>query len=250
MVFGLIGWPLGHSYSAKYLNKKFSIEEKEDVYQLFPIERIESLPKLIRALPALAGLNVTIPWKEKVLPYLDEIDESAALVGAVNVIKIIRKENRILLKGYNTDFLAFKKTLENNFNLSSLRKGIILGTGGAAKATAQALRMLGIDYVKVSRIKSASDTIRYDNLNGEIIKSSDIIINATPLGMYPEVNNCPPIPYEFIKGDHICYDLIYNPAITEFLIKSASQGATIKNGLEMLYSQADMSLEIWRNNCE
>lgn len=250
--FGLIGFPLEHSFSKKYFSEKFLRENLSDcIYENFPIEFISELPSLIKSHPDLRGLNVTIPYKEQVIPFLDELDETAGKVGAVNTIKI--EEGSTTggagkLKGFNTDVFGFMQSimkLLQPIHTSSL----ILGTGGSSKAVAFGLKKMGIEFDFVSRNPDEKE-LRYEDLNKDVIRHYKIIINSTPLGLFPNAENFPPIPYEFITSSHLLFDLIYNPEETVFLQKGRERGALIKNGLEMLQLQADKSWEIWNLNAE
>ncbi|MDJ1493236.1 shikimate dehydrogenase [Cytophagaceae bacterium DM2B3-1] len=249
-IFGLIGYPLGHSFSKKYFTEKFAKEHITDAsYELFPLEDIKLLPGLISSQPNLRGLNVTIPYKEQVIPYLTSIDPAAKRIGAVNVIKIAPDGSTT---GYNSDYFGFKSTLEGFLNGNfisegkSLRKlkALILGTGGASKAVKIALDDMDIENVYISR-RAGENIFGYDDLTEKILSKYLLIINTTPLGMYPEVDVFPPLPYEWLTGDHLLYDLVYNPEQTIFLQKGAKQGAKIFGGLPMLYAQAEKSWEIW-----
>lgn len=240
-LYGLIGYPLGHSFSPGYFNATFLREDIPAAYQLFPLERIHELTQLLEDQPTLQGLNVTIPYKEQVIPLLDEVDEDAAAIGAVNCIKIINGKT----KGYNTDVMGFEQSLKPLLT-PEIQHAIILGTGGAAKAVKWVLNKLNIEYISVSR-KATKDIIGYEDLSVEDVKNRLLIINTTPLGMHPDNDSYPAIPYEAITEQHILYDLIYNPEITTFLQKGNAQGATIKNGLEMLQLQAEAAWTIWNS---
>lgn len=247
--FGLIGYPLEHSFSAEYFNKIFQRDRVEGKYTLYPIRDVSSMESIIEYNPNLRGLNVTIPYKETVCCFLDNISEEVSEIKAVNVIKIIRDKNErhpgpYKLIGYNTDWIGFVRSLSPILD-NSVSKALILGTGGASKAIAFGLKKMGIKYTFVSRNKKDYDTLAYDDLNREIIENHLLIINTTPLGMFPNEKNFPDIPYEFLTSNHLCYDLIYNPAVTEFMKKSSFYGAKVKNGLEMLHLQADEALRIW-----
>ncbi len=239
--YGLIGYPLTHSFSKKYFSDKFEAEgiENHD-YHLFPIERIDDLPHLLSSFDNLKGLNVTIPYKEYVLDFLDEIDESAADIGAVNTIKIVDGK----LKGYNTDVYGFEIALLNLLGDAKIDNALILGTGGAAKACAYVLGRLDIPFKYVSRTKKP-DQFTYEELSKEVIENHHLIINTTPLGTYPKVETYPNIPYNNLSPEHYLYDLVYNPEEPEFLRRGKEQGASIKNGLEMLHLQAEKAWEIW-----
>lgn len=243
-MYGLIGYPLGHSYSANFFNQKFECEKIEETYKLFPLSHISEFKSLLKKNPSLKGLNVTIPYKETIIPYLDSLSDEAAEIGAVNVIKFMTDEcGKIVLKGYNSDTIGFKESLKPLLR-KDIKKGLVLGTGGASKAVCHALKELGIDVSKVSR-KGSDEILRYEDLTPEVIENHLLIVNTTPVGMYPKVNEFPALPYESLTPSHICYDLIYNPQETAFMKKSKEYGATVKNGLEMLHLQALKSWEIW-----
>jgi shikimate dehydrogenase len=245
-LFGLIGYPLTHSFSQKYFSEKFVREKIDDCeYRLFPIENISEIPKLIELIPELQGFNVTIPYKEQVKDILNEIDFEAKEIGAVNTVKIIQKNNKLHLKGYNTDVYGFSESLTPFLN-GNENLALILGTGGASKAVQYSLKKLNINYTLVSRSPyKEENTIFYSEITKEIIENHQIIINTTPLGMYPDIFQYPEIPYEFINENHIMFDLIYNPKETQFLKFGKYKNAKIINGLEMLYLQAEKSWEIF-----
>jgi shikimate dehydrogenase len=239
-LFGLIGYPLTHSFSRKYFMEKFEREGITDHdYLLFSIPQIDELKKILSDHPGLKGLNVTIPYKEQVIPYLDEISPVVQQVGACNCIRI--EEGR--LTGFNTDVIGFKRTLEPHLKPHH-NKALVLGTGGAAKAVYHVLRELKIDYTRVSRTLS-ENAITYEMINEQLIHEHKLIINTTPLGMHPHVESAPELPYECIGADHYLYDLVYNPDPTLFLKKGMEKGATIENGSEMLVIQAEESWKIW-----
>ena len=244
--FGLIGYPLSHSFSAGYFAQKFQNEKIEDaVYENFSIDSIDQFPGLLKHHPDFAGLNVTIPYKEKVIPYLDEVNEAAREVGAVNTIKFItNKGGKPWLEGYNTDVYGFEISLSPLLN-EKHKKALILGTGGASKAIKYVLRKKGIRFVSASIEELKENEIRYTDIDKALIDSHLLIINATPLGTYPKVDACPSIPYEFISADHVLFDLVYNPEETLFLKKGKEKGATTCNGLKMLHMQAEKAWEIW-----
>lgn len=244
-LFGLIGFPLTHSFSEKYFSDKFRKEEIEECkYELYPLENVEDVRFLFEVNKELKGLNVTIPYKESVIEYLDDLDDIAQKIGAVNCIKI----DEIQRVGYNTDYAGFRDSLKLLLKKHHT-KALVLGTGGASKAVEYALNELGIQTTLVSR-KEGTTELTYQQLTKEIISQHSIIINCTPVGMYPDIQLCPEIPYEFITAQHILYDLIYNPGKTLFLEKGEKQGATIKNGLQMLELQAEYAWEIWNNESE
>lgn len=245
--FGLIGYPLSHSFSMKYFNGKFRNENIEDCeYLNFPIDTIDKLPLLISQNKDLTGLNVTIPYKEKVMNYLDRVDETAREIGAVNTVKIKRLKDKIILTGYNTDAYGFYSSIIPHLEKVH-KKALILGTGGASKAIAHVFNRLGIDYIFVSRNPRKENHISYNDLTGNLINRFKIIVNTSPLGTYPDVDSCPDIPYEYITGDHLMYDLVYNPEITKFLEKGSKKGAKTINGLQMLHLQAEKAWEIWNS---
>jgi len=246
-IFGLIGFPLGHSFSKGYFDKKFRSEGiKNSIYKNFPLENIEQFTDLIKSNPRLAGLNVTIPYKESVIPYLNEIDREAAEIGAVNTIKFVQDFGKVKLIGYNTDIVGFKKSLFNFWNNTG-ENAMVLGSGGASKAILHVLNSLKMKIVVVSRNKSGKGFIKYNDLTPDLINDNKLIINTTPLGMYPHTENAPDIPYEYISNDHYLFDLIYNPGETKFLKMGKMKGAYILNGLNMLVEQAEKSWEIWNS---
>ncbi len=244
-IFGLIGYPLSHSLSMSYFNRKFADENINAAYLNFEIEDIGELMEIFAQYPQLQGLNVTAPYKEQVIPYLSSLHESARQIGAVNVIKVIRgdKDNDLRLVGYNTDIAGFKMSIEPLLD-AKRHSAMILGTGGAAKAVECAFRQLGIDVTFVSRRKTAH-TVTYEEITKAMVSKNKIIVNATPLGKYPDVDDCPDFPYRFLSHEHLCYDLIYNPDETLFMKKAVARGADVKNGLEMLLLQAFESYKIW-----
>lgn len=241
--YGLIGYPLGHSFSKNFFNEKFEDEDIDAQYLNFELPNIESLPEVIDMNPELKGLNVTIPYKEKVISYLDYISPEARAIGAVNVIRVSHKGKNVVLRGYNSDVIGFTKSIEPLLDRYH-KKALILGTGGASKAINYGLRSLGLETVFVSRFKRPG-TIQYDEIAPEVIKEYNVIVNCTPVGMYPKVDVCPQLPYEAMDSHTLLYDLIYNPDQTLFLQKGAERGATVKNGLEMLLLQAFASWEFW-----
>jgi len=242
--YGLIGYPLGHSFSISYFNQRFQDEGIDAVYENFEISSIEELDEVIGANPELKGLNVTIPYKEKVIPYLDSITPEARAIGAVNVIKVTHEGRNTKLKGYNSDVIGFTKSIEPMLEKKWHKKALILGTGGASKAINFGLRHLGLETVFVSRYERP-DTIQYDKITPDVVKEYNVIVNCTPLGMYPKTEECPQLPYEAMDSHTILYDLIYNPDETLFMKRGAQYGAQTKNGLEMLLLQAFASWEFW-----
>lgn len=240
-LFGLLGKNIGYSFSVGYFAEKFKSLNLEDYeYVNFDIQSIEEFPEIIKNNPNLKGMNVTIPYKEAVIPYLDKISKKAQRIGAVNTIKFTKKGK---LKGYNSDFYGFKKSLKPLLEPHH-KKALILGTGGASKGVAFALEELGITYTFVSR-EATDESIGYKLLNATTFDNHQIVINCTPLGTSPNVDAFPPIPYEYFTSKHIAHDLIYNPEETIFLRKAKKQGAQTKNGLEMLRYQAEKSWRIW-----
>ena len=242
--YGLIGYPLGHSFSISYFNQRFQDEGINAVYENYEIPTIESLDEVLNLNPELKGLNVTIPYKEKVIPYLDSISPEARAIGAVNVIKVSHEGKNVKLKGYNSDVIGFTKSIEPMIEKKWHKKALILGTGGASKAINYGLRNLGLETVFVSRYERP-DTIQYQNITPDVIREYNVIVNCTPLGMYPNTEECPQLPYEAMDSHTILYDLIYNPDETLFMKRGAKYGAQTKNGLEMLLLQAFASWEFW-----
>ena len=242
-LYGLLGYPLVHSFSQNYFNQKFESENIDAKYINFEIPDVGMLMEVVAENENLNGLNVTIPYKEQVIPFLDEIDPAASEVGAVNVIKFIRGKDGLRLKGYNSDIIGFTDSIKSLLKPHH-QSALVLGTGGAAKAVSYSLRKLGLEVQLVSRRKSAN-TLVYEELTKNDLKTHKVIVNTTPLGMYPNVDTCPDIPYRYLTSQHLCYDLIYNPDETLFLKNSRLAGAQVKNGLEMLLLQAFASYSIW-----
>ena len=241
--FGLIGYPLGHSFSKGYFTQKFSdLSISDAVYENFPLESIEELRDVLHFQPELRGLNVTIPYKEQVIDYLDYQSPEVKEINACNCVAI--KDGK--LTGYNTDYIGFKNSL-----LVKLKphhtNALILGWGGASKAVAYALKTLGVNYLVVSRRSTLPLSISYEQLNGEIMSQHQLIINCTPIGMHPSIEQAPSIPYQYITDRHFLFDLIYNPAQTLFLQLGEERGATIENGMDMLALQAEESWRIWNS---
>lgn len=245
-LFGLFGFPLSHSFSEKYFAKKFEKENITNVdYQLFPIENISVLPLFIKQHPDLQGFNITIPYKITILPYLYRITDEAASVGAVNCVKIERTGKDFKLIGYNTDIYGFRDSL-----IPALKpyqqNALILGTGGASKAVSYTLKQMGIKCTFVSRYEKDSQ-LHYLQLSEKLVNDNLLIINTTPLGMFPETENYPDIPYQFLGKRHLLVDLIYNPIETKFLKKGHDAGSATMNGLRMLELQAEKSWDIWND---
>lgn len=242
--FGIIGFPLGHSFSPGYFNEKFQNEGIDAVYERHELPSITEFPALVASVPELVGLNVTIPYKEKVMEYLDVVSPEARAIGAVNVIKVEHNGSKVELKGYNSDVIGFSRSIEP-FIEPHHKKALILGTGGASKAVNYALCNLGLETVFVSR--SAKDgTIQYEDVTAELLKEYEVVVNCTPCGMAPHFDECPNIPYEALGPNNLLYDLIYNPDETLFLRNGRQNGAITKNGLEMLLLQAEAGWEIWQ----
>ncbi len=243
--YGLIGYPLKHSFSKGYFNEKFSMENIDAEYVNFEIPSIRDFKKVIENNPDLKGLNVTIPYKEQVIPLLDSLSENAKQIGAVNVIKIVREKKKIRLIGYNSDIIGFKESigplLEANHKMA-----LILGTGGSAKSVFHGLNQLGVNSMFVSRTKS-DGVLTYDELTPEVMKIYQVVVNCTPVGMFPKTDECPAIPYNLLTPNHLLYDLLYNPNETLFMKKGKEQGANVKNGLEMLLLQAFAAWEFWQS---
>lgn len=237
--FGLIGFPLTHSFSRKYFTDLFSAAGIQATYENYPLEKIDYITPLFGD-PLLEGINVTIPYKESVLAYLDDVTEAVKEIGACNCIHI--QDGRKI--GYNTDVIGFERTLERKLKPSH-QKALVLGTGGAAKAVCFVLKKKNISYLQVSRNVDVGN-ITYSSIDAAIMRSHTLIINTTPLGMYPLVSESPAIPYDLITEDHYCFDLIYNPKKTLFLKRAEDKGAIIENGEEMLIIQANESRKIWR----
>lgn len=241
--FGLIGKTLKHSFSKNFFEQKFAAQKNNDCsYENFELQSINELPELIKNQPHLCGLNVTIPYKEEVLQFLDDKNDVVKKINACNCIKI----SNARLSGYNTDALAFKRSLHPKLQPHH-QCALILGSGGASKAVQYALQEMSIDFLIVSRHK-IQNQLGYEDVSENLIRNNHIIINTTPLGMFPNINNDPPIPYEAITSQHLLYDLIYNPAKTKFLEKGEQQGAQIINGHQMLILQAEESWKIWNDS--
>ena len=230
--FGIIGYPLEHSFSARYFTEKFAREHVSADYQLYPLTDIRDVQKVTMPLD---GYNVTLPYKQAIMPFLTEMDTTAQEIGAVNVVRGT--------KGYNTDWIGFVNSLQPLLNNTDTQ-ALVLGTGGVSKAVQYGLRQMNIDYLLVSR-QEQSGGITYSNINKVLLETHTIIINCTPLGMYPHVDTCPDLPYDAIGEQHILFDCVYNPEQTLFLQRGKQQGARIKNGLEMLHLQAEAAWKIW-----
>ncbi|TKG88879.1 shikimate dehydrogenase [Puteibacter caeruleilacunae] len=244
--FGLIGYPLTHSFSKKFFSEKFEQEQLDCIYENFEIPQIELITDVLKNKQQLVGMNVTIPYKEQVIPFLDELDEAAKEIGAVNTIKLTKVDNQYHLKGFNTDTYGFMNSIKP-FIKPHHTKALILGTGGASKAVAWALKELGLEFLYVSRSADKDNCITYNDIDTKIMSEYTVIVNSTPLGTFPKVDTCPDLPYENVTERHLFYDLVYNPAKTEFLRRAEAKGATVKNGLDMLHLQALKAWEIWND---
>lgn len=250
--YGLIGRVIGHSYSAKYFNEKFQRENIAAVYNLFPLATIDLFPSLLDEHPDLAGLNVTIPYKVEVIPYLDALSDEAAAIGAVNVIKIYYRDGKRLLKGFNSDAYGFTESMkqvlaEAGFSTDKETEkplALVLGTGGASRAVVWSMGQMGFKTQLIGR-KHKENCISYDELTPEIVDKARAIINCTPLGTSPDVNAAAPFPYQYLHKGQICFDLVYNPAETLFMRLCKAHGCTVSNGLEMLRLQAVGAWKIW-----
>lgn len=242
--FGLIGYPLSHSFSKKFFSEKFRDEQIPDcAYELYPIADIGQLDQLLDDEPELEGINVTIPYKLQVLSRLQEMDEAATEIGAVNCIKILNQDGKRQLKGFNTDAYGFETSIKPLLKVHHT-KALVFGDGGAAKAVKYVLNKLNIPFKVVSR-KVQTGALSYDDVTAELLQEYTVLINTTPLGMAPDTASCPDIPYESLSELHLAYDLVYNPEETTFLRHAAARSAVVKNGLEMLYLQAERSWFIW-----
>lgn len=242
-IYGLIGYPLTHSFSQSFFTKKFEAEAIDAQYLNFEIDDIGSLMEIVAEHHNLQGLNVTIPYKEQVLPYIDELHPDAAEIGAVNVIKIVHNGDQLKLIGHNSDIIGFCDSIAPLLT-PIRRKALVLGSGGAAKAIFHGLKKLGVEPTYVSRTEREG-SLTYSRLTPEIMTTHRVIVNTTPLGMYPHTDECPDIPYHLLTTDHLCYDVIYNPASTLFMKRAEGRGAEVKNGLEMLHLQALAAWRIW-----
>ncbi|MCX6221439.1 MAG: shikimate dehydrogenase [Bacteroidia bacterium] len=242
--YGLIGFPLSHSFSKRFFTQYFADNSIDAEYLNFGISDISRLPAIIKEHPNLAGFNVTIPYKEAVIPYLDSCDAKAAAIKAVNTVKIDRTSGKISLKGFNTDLIGFRNSILPLLKPHH-KKALVLGTGGASKAIVATLNDLSISTQLVSRDAKAGVSISYNQLTDAIMQECTVVVNTTPLGTYPKTETFPDIPYEYLTDKHLLFDLVYNPAVTQFLQKGADHGATTKNGSDMLELQALAAWGIW-----
>lgn len=246
--FGLIGYPLGHSYSKDLFTKKFNELNLTDYsYDLFPVMSINRVVPILEQNPDLKGFNVTIPHKQTIIPFLNEVTPVAKKIFAVNTVNITIKNGSLWLTGYNTDYIGFKESIKPMLQ-EHHKRALILGTGGSSKAVAFALDEMGIEYLFVSRSSNMAQTIQYSEINESVLSMFSIIVNTTPVGMEPNIDEKPDIPYELLSKNHIVYDLIYNPEETEFLKHAKMAGSQTKNGVEMLELQAEEAWKIWQNN--
>jgi shikimate dehydrogenase len=241
--YGLIGNNIDYSFSKTFFNSKFKKEESNDSYENFDISDLSQLSEVLLKNPKLKGLNVTIPYKESIIKYLDRIDSNAQKIGAINTIKITAERKLI---GYNTDYIGFKESLKNLLPISK-KNALVLGTGGASKAIVYALKSLNYKVTQVSRVKKEGITT-YAELNKEVMIQHQLIINCTPLGTFPNIDQYPSIPYQYVTKNHLMFDLTYNPLETMFIKLSKEQGARISNGLKMLEFQAEEAWSIWKAN--
>lgn len=243
-LYGIVGNPLVQSFSPRYFTEKFKKENIDAEYLKFEIGEISLFPQIIQSNRNLKGLNITIPYKEKIIPYLDELDPQTKEIGAVNVIKVVREGDKVKLIGYNSDIIGFRNSIKPLVDKEVHKKALILGTGGASKAVAGGLHSLGLDYIFVSRTPKAGQ-FTYADLNENILNEYTVIVNASPLGTFPDIDEAPDIPYQYLTGNHLLYDLVYNPAETKFLKLGKERGAQVKNGAEMLELQALAAWDIW-----
>ena len=241
--YGLIGVPLGHSFSKGYFTDFFAQQGIDAEYKNFELPSIEALADVLHSEATLQGFNVTIPYKQQVFPFLNELSEAAQAIGAVNVVKVLRRDASLYLKGYNTDYIGFSDSIRP-FLKPHHTYALILGTGGASKAVDYALRQLGLETQYVSRT-SREGIIAYDSLTPELMSQYTVIVNTTPLGMHPKVDECPPLDYALLTPNYLLYDVVYNPAKTLFLQRGEAAGAAICNGMDMLIGQAKAAWEIW-----
>lgn len=242
--YGLIGYPLSHSFSKGYFADKFEKEDIDAVYDNYELSSIDQVLPLLSD-SSVNGLNVTIPYKEKILPYLDDLDETAKAIGAVNVVRFVNTDSGRKAIGYNSDVIGFMNSIRPHLKPEHTH-ALILGTGGAAKAVEYGLRKEGLAVCYVSRTSNPeSGILSYEQITSELLKTYTVIVNTTPVGMYPHIEQSPAIPYEFLTNNHLLYDLIYNPSETLFMKKGKDAGAEAFNGLEMLYLQAEAAWQIW-----
>ena len=242
--YGLIGYPLGHSFSAAYFAEKFAKENIDATYCNYEMPTVDELLPLLRKEPELLGLNVTIPHKQAVIPLLDDISDTARAIGAVNVIAISRNGGTIRLKGYNSDVIGFSRSIQPLLHPETHRRALVLGTGGASKAVVYGLRQMEISTTYVSRTP-AEGRLTYADLTPKVMNTHKVIVNCSPVGMFPHTDECRATPYDLLTPSHLLYDLVYNPLETKFMLRGAGHGATVKNGLEMLHLQAEAGWDSW-----
>lgn len=245
--FGLIGFPLGHSFSKQYFNDKFISESIHDCsYENYELENLDIVRDLILNDSEICGLNITIPYKSEVIQYLDDTDSEAIEIGAVNVIKVLYKFGQLFLKGFNTDIFGFRESIRPYLKNGRIESAIILGTGGSSKAIGYVLKNLGIKIIQVSRV-SGVGAISYNELTDKVLLENQLIVNTTPLGMFPNIDEKPELNYNCLNENHVLFDLVYNPSLTSFLKMGKERGCIIIGGLEMLHLQAEKSWELWNN---
>lgn len=245
-IYGLLGYPLSHSFSRDFFNQKFRDESIDAEYVNFEIPSIDYFPEILSSNENLHGLNVTIPYKEKIISYMDSLSEEAAHIGAVNVVRIDRIKGKTILKGFNSDVIGFTRSIKPKLT-PERSHALVMGTGGASKAVCYGLKLLGLQVCHVSRTPRQG-MISYAALTADVISRFKVIVNCTPLGMYPNTEECPDIPYQYLTPAHLLYDLVYNPDTTQFLQRGRDQGADTKNGLEMLLLQAEAGWKLWHTN--
>lgn len=243
--YGLIGYPLGHSFSRDFFTQKFTHENIKACYLNFAAPSIEEAIATLKQQTQLKGFNVTIPYKQAILPFLAEMDATAKAIQAVNVVKIVEEKGEQKWIGYNSDCIGFTNAITPLLKTHH-QKALILGTGGASKAIIYALEQLGIHCQQVSR-RASEGILSYEQLSSAIINEHTVVVNCTPLGTHPNITTCPDLPYQHLTDKHLLFDLVYNPATTLFMQKGLAQGATVKNGLEMLEGQAIAAWEIWNS---
>ncbi len=242
-LYGLVGYPLGHSFSARFFTEKFAREGLAAVYRNFELPDVDDLPRLVSDEPSLCGLNVTIPHKQGVLRFLSALSPEARAIGAVNVIRIVRSDGQVRLEGYNSDVTGFARSIRPLLRPHH-RAALVLGTGGASLAVVYALRRMGLEVLCVSRTPREGQ-IGYADLTADMMATHTVVVNCSPVGMFPNVDRAPAIPYQWLTPDHLLYDLVYNPEETQFMRLGAERGAVVKNGLEMLHLQALAAWDIW-----
>ena len=247
-LYGLLGYPLGHSFSARYFADKFEREHIDAEYRNFEFDNIEKAMQHLMAQPNLIGFNVTIPYKQAVMPYLTSLSPEAEAIGAVNVVCAQHTDHgKLVLHGCNSDVIGFSDSIRPLLRPEVHKRALVLGTGGASKAVMHGLKQMGIEPTYVSRTATLG-RLTYEQLTPEVMNDYKVIVNCSPVGMYPKVDTCPAIPYELLTPDHLLYDLVYNPLETLFMKRGAAQGAVVKNGLEMLHLQADAAWQMWHTN--